>query len=124
MKLYLAVGAGGFAIVILGLSYYKLVTNMTCHITPALEKLEAAVSEIEIENSASKEVVRNNTDAIKEVSKSNDNIAAALSLLRNSLDTVVKVLDRHDQRAEKIDENIGKIRGELGVIKQTLEVKR
>ena len=123
LQLYGALGAGGFAVVILGISYYRLVNKLVDHITPALEKVEIAVNQIEIEYSSSKEVVRNNTDAIKEISKSNDNIATALGLLKGSFDSVVKLLEKQDQRTEDIDKNLGKARGDLSLIKQKLNCK-
>jgi chromosome segregation ATPase len=124
LKIYGSIGAGGFAVIILGVSYYKHVTKYIEEMKPALEGLEKAVNQIEIENSASREVVRNNTEAIREVSKSNENVATALGLLRHSLDALIKIMERHDLRAEKIDDNIGKVRSDLSLIKQTLEIKK
>jgi hypothetical protein len=99
IKTYGAIGAGGLALVVLIWLIIYIITKQS----PILEQ-------IRVDNEAHKEVIRNNTEAIKEMSRSNQNVAQALSLLDNSFATFSRLMDKHDTRAENIENEIIKIR--------------
>ena len=102
VKTYGSVGAGGMAIIVLIWLLYYLVTK----INPILDQLRS-------DNESHKEVIRNNTEAIKEVSRSNENVANALSLLDNSFSTFVRLMEKHDTRAEHIENKVIEINTKL-----------
>jgi hypothetical protein len=54
-------------------------------------------------------VVQNNTEAIKEVSRSNDNVATALTLLQSSIEANTRFLSAHDDRACEIQTEVVKL---------------
>ena len=105
IKAYSLIGAGGIAFCVL---IYLYIYNQK-KILPTLNNIaisNAAYSEIIKNNS---ELIKNNTEAIKEVSKSNVNVANALTLLDNSFTAFSTQLERHDERAEKMNIDIVKI---------------
>ena len=97
-KGYLALGAGGLSLIVL----IWLLVHQVVKINPVLHKLGE-------DNEAHKEVIKNNTDAIREVSRSNENVASALGLLENSFSTLVRLMDRHDLRAEGMSMDITRV---------------
>lgn len=99
IKTYGAVGAGGLALVVLIWLLIYLVT-----------KIDPLLNRIRKDNEAHKEVIKNNTEAIKEVSRSNQNVAQALALLDNSFSSFVRIMEKHDMRAESMENEIIKIR--------------
>lgn len=99
VKTYGAIGAGGLSLVVLVWLVVFIITKQN----PILEQ-------IRMDNESHKEVIRNNTEAIKEVSRSNQNVAQALSLLDSSFTSFGKLMERHDMRAENIENQIIKIR--------------
>ncbi len=99
IKSYGAIGAGGLALVVLIWLLIYLVT-----------KIDPLLNQIKNDNEAHKEVVKNNTEAIKEVSRSNQNVALALGLLDNSFSSFVRIMERHDMRAESMENEIIRIR--------------
>lgn len=99
IKTYGAIGAGGLALAVLIWLLIYLVT-----------KIDPLLNQIRKDNEAHKEVIKNNTEAIKEVSRSNQNVAQALALLDNSFSSLVKIMEKHDERAESMENEIIKIR--------------
>ncbi len=99
IKTYGAIGAGGLALVVLIWLLIYLVT-----------KIDPLLNQIRKDNEAHKEVIKNNTEAIKEVSRSNQNVAQALALLDNSFGSFVRIMEKHDMRAESIENEIIRIR--------------
>lgn len=99
IKHYGALGAGGLSLVVLVWLIVYVITKQY----PILEQ-------IRVDNESHKEVVRNNTEAIKEMSRSNQNVAQALALLDNSFSTFGRLMEKHDERAEQIENDIIKIR--------------
>lgn len=99
IKTYGAIGAGGLALVVLLWLLVYLVT-----------KIDPLLNQIKQDNETHKEVIKNNTEAIKEVSRSNQNVAQALALLDNSFSSFVKIMEKHDMRAESMENEIIKIR--------------
>lgn len=99
IKTYGAIGAGGLALVVLIWLLIYLVT-----------KIDPLLNQIRKDNESHKEVIKNNTEAIKEVSRSNQNVAQALALLDNSFSSFVRVMEKHDMRAENMENEIIKIR--------------
>lgn len=98
-KEYLTVGAGG-------VSFLLLVWLMVF----LVRKLHPTLEAINRTNAEHAQVITNNTDAIKEMAKSNDNVATALKLLENSFETISKMLERHDRRAEEMATKVIEIR--------------
>lgn len=93
-----ALGIGGFAIVsTIGMLWYFLKT------------LNPVLSNIKETNSAHAEVIRNNTSAIKEISRSNDNVALALSMIQSTLENNNKLLERHEIATMEVQSEIIKI---------------
>lgn len=99
IKTYGAIGAGGLALVVLIWLLIYIVT-----------KIDPLLNQIRKDNEAHKEVIKNNTEAIKEVSRSNQNVAQALALLDNSFGSFVRIMEKHDMRAESIENEIIRIR--------------
>lgn len=90
VKLYTALGVGGVSfVVIVGLLIY-----FVSKINPTLTSLEKATSN---QNS----LIGNNTRAIQEMSRSNDNIANALILLKISFETLNNNITEHDERSKQ-----------------------
>lgn len=98
-KVYIAMGAGGISLIALLWVLGYLMTK----ITPLLEGLKE-------DNQSHKEVIRNNTEAIREISRSNENVANALSLLENSFGSLLNIIEKHDKKADDIENEIIKIR--------------
>jgi hypothetical protein len=107
IELYIAIGAGGLCVVTVVVLLFKVLNS----ITPNLSELKELTK-------AHKEVISNNTSAIHEVSKSNDNVAAALALLENSTKQMVHLLTRHDMRAENMEREI------ISILEITRECKK
>lgn len=99
VKHYGALGAGGLSLVVLVWLIVYVITKQY----PILEQ-------IKVDNESHKEVIRNNTEAIREMSRSNQNVAQALSLLDNSFSTFERLMEKHDERAEQIENDVIKIR--------------
>ena len=99
VKHYGALGAGGLSLVVLVWLIVYVITKQY----PILEQ-------IKVDNESHKEVIRNNTEAIREMSRSNQNVAQALSLLDNSFSTFGRLMEKHDERAEQIENDVIKIR--------------
>lgn len=95
---YTAIGAGGISFLVLIWVVHFMMTKMY----PVLDRIKE-------DSAVNCEVIKNNTDAIKEISRSNDNVASALQLLNSSFKQLERVLTIHDQRAEKMQENIVRI---------------
>ena len=98
-KMYLSLGAGGAAVIVILWLVHFLVT-----------KIHPILGEIKRDSSTYMEVVRNNTRAVDEVSRSNDNIATALSVLNGSFVSLTALMDKHNNRAERIENEIIKVR--------------
>lgn len=97
-KQYGSIGAGGIAVVSLVYMMYFILTK----IVPLLDSIKQA-------STIQTAIIQNNTDAIKEMSRSNDNVANALALLDNSFGSFTTLLEKHDERAESISIEIAKI---------------
>lgn len=104
-EVYMAVGAGGLCVIALIVSYFIILKQ----IKPALEKMQQ-------ESALTNEVIRSNTEAIKEIGHSNQNIATALTVL----DQTMKSFGIHMEQSHKKDEEtlirLGKIDDKLIII--------
>lgn len=98
-SMYIAIGAGG-------VSFIALVWLLMHFVT----KLNPTLVKINQNNLLHAEIVKNNTIAIGEISKSNQNVASAIKLLETTMAATMAMLDRHDKRAEEIDNKITSIR--------------
>lgn len=100
--MYVTVGAGGLALIVLmGLIIYFFL------------KLKPTLDKIQIDSALGTEVIKNNTKAVEELSRSNDNVASALTLLKTSTDNtnettrqVIELLIKHDERARAIESEV------------------
>lgn len=99
LETYLTVGAGGLSLLVLVWMVFYL-----------MAKINPTLTQIKVDNESHKEIIKNNTEAIREVSVSNQNVAQALSLLDNSFGTFVRLMEKHDSRAEGMENEIIKIR--------------
>ncbi|MBF4693889.1 hypothetical protein [Fusibacter ferrireducens] len=61
-------------------------------------------------------IIENNTKAMHEMSRSNDNVAQSLEMLKSSIENsyelqnrTITMLDRHDVRAERIENELIKV---------------
>lgn len=59
-----------------------------------------------------------NTNVLQELSKSNNNIAESLNLLKTSMDNTNQEFKQHDERAIK---NFGEIKQDLTILKERKE---
>lgn len=73
------------------------------------KNLKPILSNMQSTSATHSEVIRNNTDAIKEVSRSNDNVAKALSMLNVTFEANNKTLEKHDDRAAEIQTAVTRI---------------
>lgn len=97
--LYLTLGAGGLILIVsIGIVIY------------AVLKLRPILEQIRADNKVNTEVIKNVTSAVREMSRSNDNVANALALLNNSIKNFDKsllaqnnLLLKHDERAKDIE---------------------
>lgn len=80
---YLAVGAGALCLIV-------LIWVVIYVVTLIYKKL----SEVKEEQAGSKVVIENCTEAIRELSRSNDNVASALKLLDSSVGQTARVMDK------------------------------
>ena len=100
--LYLTLGAGGLVLIVfVGIVIY------------AVFKLRPILEQIRSDNRVNTEVIKNVTDAVREMSRSNDNVANALALLNSSIKNFDKsllaqndLLLKHDERAQDIETEV------------------
>lgn len=96
--LYLAVGVGGLSfIVVLCILGYLL-----RQVFPILQSILQMMEVL-------KEVLLNNTKAIDEMAKSNQNVATALELLKRSMTSVEQSLEKVIETNDVIDKTVIKI---------------
>lgn len=97
-NLYLTIGAGGLCLVaVVGLLFY------------AIAKIHPAINKMNTDSELVKQVVQNNTDAIKEMTRSNDNMASALKLIDGSMSTLSQLMVSHDMKTDVIESLVVKI---------------
>lgn len=113
VETYGAIGAGGLALVVLIWLLVYLVTK----INPLLQALKE-------DNRVHTEIIKNNTEAIKEVSRSNENVATALKLLNQSFGTFSNLMEKHDDRAENMQNEILRVSANVESLKDMLISKK
>ena len=96
--MYIALGAGGAAVVIIFASFLYL-----------LFKIYPRLNTIEVSTANGSKAIEQNAKALTEVSKSNDNLAHALTLLEKGLSAtndnmkaMIHKLDRHDEKLNDV----------------------
>lgn len=100
--LYLAIGVGGVSfLALLGVLYFLLRT------------LLPIVNQIKQDGAITRTIIQNNTKALEEMSRSNQNVATALALLDKSMSNVhsdvkelLETTDEIDRRMLVIDEKL------------------
>lgn len=113
VETYGAIGAGGLALVVLIWLLVYLVTK----INPLLQALKE-------DNKVHTEIIKNNTEAIKEVSRSNENVATALKLLNQSFGTFSNLMEKHDDRTVQMQTEILKMSSSIDNVKEILITKK
>ena len=88
---YVTVGAGGLSLIILIWLLVYLVTK----VNPSLQ----SIKESDIIQS---KILENCTEALKQVSCSTDNVAATLSVVNHSFNTLILLFEKHDNRQDEI----------------------
>lgn len=99
---YIAIGAAGLIIVV----FIWLLINQQNNLIKQQNEMFPLIQNLVKNNEVHTEVIRNNTGAIQEVSRSNENVAKALLLLRETSVSQTKLLEKHDQRAEAMENKI------------------
>ena len=98
VKTYLALGASGLIVIAFVLSYfYNLV------------KITPTISKIQTDSTLHQEILKNNTDAIREVAKSNENVATAIKTFDATMQFFIIAHNKHDERTGEINDEILKI---------------
>ena len=108
-----AIGAGGLALVVLVWLLVYLVTK----INPLLQALKE-------DNKVHTEIIKNNTEAIKEVSRSNENVATALKLLNQSFGTFSNRMEKQEDRTTLMQNEILRIGSSIENVKEILISKQ
>jgi Sec-independent protein translocase protein TatA len=104
---YIAVGAGGLSVIVVIWILIFLI-----------KRLYPLIASMKEDNNAYKEIIKNNTDVVKEMSKSTENVATALKLLDSSINQLGTTLDRHDKRSEDIENNVIRMDEKLNTIRK------
>ena len=97
-KIYLAIGAGGVSLIAL---IYILIY--------IVRKIYPVLNTISEQGVSYSQIIQNNTQAIREMSKSNDNVASALALLEYTVKRENTTMDKHDERAGRMEIELAKI---------------
>lgn len=113
VETYGAIGAGGLALVVLVWLLVYLVTK----INPLLQALKE-------DNKVHTEIIKNNTEAIKEVSRSNENVATALKLLNQSFGTFSNRMEKQEDRTTLMQNEILRIGSSIENVKEILISKQ
>ena len=113
VETYGALGAGGLALVVLVWLLVYLVTK----INPLLQALKE-------DNKVHTEIIKNNTEAIKEVSRSNENVATALKLLNQSFGTFSNRMEKQEDRTTLMQNEILRIGSSIENVKEILISKQ
>ena len=112
VKTYGAIGAGGLALLVLVWLLVYLVT-----------KVQPLLLSIKEDSRVHTEIIKNNTEAIKEVSMSNKNVATALKLLNLSFESFSSIIEKHDNRAETMQNEIIKMSAHIENMKNNINNK-
>ena len=94
----------------MGLVSFCVLLALFWKVVPVLTRLEHRITSALAQN---QEVIRNNTEALQQQARANDNVANALALIGSSTTTVCSSLEKHDLRAEAMMMDIIKIRSEI-----------
>ena len=103
-ELYLAVGVAGFLVIIGAVAFLimmKQLIKSLNELTPRLSKLESNDSRFE-------EVIEGLTEAVKEVATTNRIMAETLNRVDFYNKSLHKQVEKHDEKADKILEEIRK----------------
>lgn len=94
-ELYLTLGLGGVSFLVL-VSAFGFILN---RILPILQKIQQ-------DGAVTQSIIQNNTKAIEEMSKSNQNVATALTILDKSMTNVHSDVKKVVQTNEKIEHSL------------------
>lgn len=94
----------------LGVASFLVLVWMIYKFLPILTQVKEQQAALTLQN---QEVIRNNTLAIQEQAKANDNVATALKLISASNTTVAESLERHDRRAEHMALTLAKVESNM-----------
>lgn len=63
--------------------------------------------------SSMKEVAKNNTQAMMEMSKSNNNVASALNILDSTMKSFCSIMEEHDKRQIEMNQTLAVVDGRV-----------
>lgn len=107
-ELYLAVGvAGAIIIVFLSLFVWIIIVNNNRTVT-TIENMAKEINSLQINDGNFEKLMCNLIDAIKELSITNKTVAETVSRLDFYNKDLHKKIDKHDEKAEKILDEIRK----------------
>ena len=109
VKTYGVLGAGGLALIVLIWLLVHLIT-----------KVQPLLLSIQEDSRVHTEIIKNNTEAIKEVSMSNKNVATALKLLNLSFESFSGIIEKHDNRAESMQNEMIKMSANIENMKDSM----
>ena len=112
VKTYGVLGAGGLALLVLIWLLVYLVT-----------KVQPLLLSIKEDSRVHTEIIKNNTEAINEVSMSNKNVATALKLLNLSFESFSNIVEKHDNRAEIMQNDMIKMSANIENMKDSMNKK-
>ena len=112
VKTYGVLGAGGLALLVLIWLLVYLIT-----------KVQPLLLSIKEDSRVHTEIIKNNTEAIKEVSMSNKNVATALKLLNLSFESFSNIVEKHDNRAEIMQNDMIKMSANIENMKDSMNKK-
>ena len=120
-NIYLAIGAGGLCVVVL----VAIVIYLIVKVYPTLNELKTEIKANNVEVKESRqsylEVARNSNDAIREMSRSNENVASALKLLHSSFNNFSSTMEKHDNRAEGMENEMIRMSENIKSINERLK---
>lgn len=93
------VGIGGLSFLALVVVLFYLVRNFVRDIATTLKGVEHSMYKVKEGNAVNNQILLNNTKALEELAKSNNNVAGAIELLKSSICDV-------KDRMETVNENI------------------
>lgn len=108
-EIYLTLGIGGLSFVVLVVVLVFLLKS----VLPTLNTIKDLLVTMENNQGVTDEVLRNSTRAIEELAKSNDNVANALELLKNSTETMEEKIDHISKTSERTEKDILVIKTKL-----------
>lgn len=110
-------GAGVVALAFIFWAIYEYIKRLA----PAMIDNNKLLGKLCDNDERNTEVIENNTKAIYEVSRSNDNVASALNILDATFSGHMEIIKQTNSRLEKHDERSERIEAAVIVIKERVK---